>query len=299
MSAKQRVRVVTDMACSFRPGDPEVQDYGISLLPLQLSILEGGEWKTKQETDLQPGEFYSIMQHMLAENGQLPKTSGLSPGIARDLYLDLFRREEVDGVFSIHVTTAHSQAMNAALIGAEEAKKTAGLNLPITVMDSKSLSLGQYWIARHAAWLAEKGADLKAIIDEVTQMIPKIEVLVVLETFENLRKGGRADQIKGMLASMFSAISIHPILSVKDGKLDLFSRARSASKARKKIAQMVGDMGEMIKMGVIHTNAPALAEEVKNSVSNFFKDKIPVVDAGPALATHAGEKAVAVIAQKK
>jgi DegV family protein with EDD domain len=299
MSTKQRVQVVTDMACSYRPGDPEVQECGISLIPLQLSILEGGEWKTKQETELQPGQFYSIMQRMLAENGQLPKTSGLSPGIARDLYLDLFRQKEAEAVFSVHVTTAHSQAMNAALIGAEEAKKAAGEDLPIAVVDSKSLSLGQYWIARHAAWLAQKGADLKAIIDEVTQMIPKIEVLVVLETFENLKKGGRADQIKGMLASMFSAISIHPILSVKDGKLNLFSRARSASKARNKIGQMIGDMGEMIKMGVIHTNAPALAEEVKNSVSSFFKDKIPVVDAGPALATHAGEKAVAVIAQKK
>jgi DegV family protein with EDD domain len=299
MSTKQRVQVVTDMGCSFRPGDPEVQECGISLIPLQLAILESGVWKTKQETEIEPGQFYNIMQRMIVEDGELPKTSGLSPGIARDIYLNLFREKDAEAVFSIHVTKAHSQAMSAALIGAQEAKKEAGEDLPIAVMDSKSLSLGQYWIAKHAAWLAQKGADLKSIIDEVSQLIPKIEVLVVLETFENLKKGGRAEQIKGMLASMFSAISIHPILAVKEGKLDLFGRARSASKARKKIVDMIGDMGDMIKMGVIHTNAPALAEEVKTSVGNFFKEKIPIVDAGPALATHAGERAVAVVAQKK
>jgi len=297
MSTKQRVRVVTDMGCSFRPGDPEVQD--ISLIPLQLSILEGGEWKTKQETEIRPGQFYNIMQRMIAENGQLPKTSGLSPGIARDTYLNLFKDQQAEEIFSIHVTKAHSQAMSSALIGAQEAKISTGEDLPIAVMDSKSLSLGQYWIAKHAAWLAQKGADLKSIIDEIAEIIPKIEVLVVLETFENLKKGGRAEQVKGRLASVLSSISIHPILAVKDGRLNIFSRARNASKARNKIAQMVGDMGEMIKMGVIHTNAPALAEEVKTSIGNFFKDKIPVVDAGPALATHAGEKAVAVVAQKK
>lgn len=287
------------MGCSFRPEDPEVQECGISLIPLQLSILESGEWTTKQETEILPGQFYTIMQRMIAEDGQLPKTSGLSPGIARDTYLDLFRQQEAEAVFSVHVTKAHSQAMDAALIGADEAKKSAGEDLPIAVVDSKSLSLGQYWIAKHAAWLAQKGADLKSIVGEVSQLIPKIEVLVVLETFENLKKGGRAEQVKGRLASMFSAISIHPILAVKDGRLNIFSRARNASKARNKITQMVGDMGEMIKMGVIHTNAPVLAEEVKNSVGSFFKDRIPIVDAGPALATHAGEKAVAVVAQKK
>jgi DegV family protein with EDD domain len=274
-----------------------VQD--ISLIPLQLSILEGGEWTTRQETEIGPGQFYSIMQRMIAEDGQLPKTSGLSPGIARDTYLSLFKERQAQEIFSIHVTKAHSQALSSALIGAQEAKIKAGEDLPIAVMDSKSLSLGQYWMAKHAAWLAQKGADLKSIIDEIAEMIPKMEVLVVLETFENLKKGGRANQVKGRLAAMFSSISIHPILNVKDGRLNIFSRARNASKARNKISQMVGDMGEMIKMGVIHTNAPALAEEVKNTIGSFFKDKIPVVDAGPALATHAGEKAVAVVAQKK
>jgi len=299
MNKGQRVRVVTDMGCSYRPEDPQVIESGISLIPLQLSILEGGQWKTKQETEIEPGQFYNIMQRMVAENGELPKTSGLSPGIARDTYLNLFEKEAAQAVYSIHVTKAHSQAWNSAYIGAEEAKKAAGEDLPIAVIDSQTLSLGQYWLAKHAAWLAQKGADLRQVVEGVMELIPKIHILVVLETFENLKKGGRAEQIRGLLASMLSAISIHPILTTKAGKLDLFGRARSASKARAKIVEMIGDMGEMVKTGVIHTNAPALAEEVKVSLGKIFKGKIPIVDAGPALATHAGEKAVAIVAQQK
>jgi DegV family protein with EDD domain len=162
------------------------------------------------------------------------------------------------------------------------------------VADSKQLSIGQWWVAKHAAWVAKKGARLKQVVEEVSELIPKIHLLAVLETFENLKKGGRADQIKGILASMLSTISIHPILGLKDGKLDLFGRARNASKARARIVEMVGDMGDLAKVAVIHTNAPVLAEEVKSSLTRIFQGMIPKVDAGPALATHAGEKAVGI-----
>ena len=90
-----------------------------------------------------------------------------------------------------------------------------------------------------------------------------------------------------------------PTLGLKDGKLDLYGKARNASKARARIVEMVGDMGELLNVGVIHTNAQELAEGVKNSLDKIFKGMIPIVDAGPALATHAGEKAVAIVSQTK
>jgi DegV family protein with EDD domain len=295
----QRVKVVTDTGCSFRPGDPEVESSGITLIPLQLSIIEDGQWQTKQETELTTEQFYKTMKIMVEQEKELPKTSGLSPGVARDIYLSLFGREDTEAIYSTHITKAHSQALDSAWVGAQDAITSVDKEFPITVADSKQLSLGQWWVAKHAAWVAEKGADVRQVVEEVTEIIPKIQLLAVLETFENLKKGGRADQIKGLLASMLSAISIHPILGLRDGKLDLFGRARNSKKARTKIVEMVGDMGELVNVGVIHTNAIQLAEEVKNSLGNIFKGMIPIVDAGPALATHAGEKAVAIVSQRK
>jgi DegV family protein with EDD domain len=299
MTKGQKVRVVTDTGCSFMPGDPEVERSGIMLIPLQLSILEDGQWRTKQETELTTEQFYKTMERMIEQDKQLPQTSGLSPGVARDMYLSLFDREEVGAIYSIHITQAHSQALDSAWVGAQDASAVAGKELPITVADSKQLSIGQWWVAKHAAWVAEKGASIRQIVEEVTEFIPKIQLLAVLETFENLKKGGRAEQIKGLLASLLSAISIHPILGLKDGKLDLIGKARNARKAREKIVQMVGDMGELVKVAVIHTNALKLAEEVRDSLVRIFTGMIPIVDAGPALATHAGEKAVAIVSQKK
>lgn len=299
MATEKRVMVVTDTGCSFRPGDPEVESCGITLIPLQLSIIEDGQWRTKQELELTTEQFYKTMERMINQDNELPKTSGLSPGVARDIYLNLFEREDIEAIYSTHVTKAHSQAWDSAWVGAKDASTMAGKELPITVADSKHLSIGQWWVAKHAAWIAQKGANIRQIMEEVSEIIPKIQLLVVLETFENLKKGGRAEQIKGLFASMLSAISIHPILGLKDGKLDLFGKARNASKARARIVEMVGDTGELVNLGVIHTNARELAEEVKNSLDKTFKGMIPIVDAGPALATHAGEKAVAIVSQAK
>jgi DegV family protein with EDD domain len=299
MTKDQKVSIVTDTGCSFRPGDPEVERSGVTLIPLQLSIIEDGQWRTKQETELTTEQFYKIMERMIEQDKELPKTSGLSPGVARDTYLNLFNREDIKAIYSTHITKAHSQAWNSARVGAQDARTVAGKELPITVADSKQISIGQWWVAKHAAWVAKKGASIKQIMEEVSEIIPKIQLLVVLETFENLKKGGRAEQIKGLFASMLSAISIHPILGLKDGKLDIFGKARNSRKARAKIVEMVGDMGELVKVAVIHTNALELAEEVRNSLDKISTGMIPIVDAGPALATHAGEKAVAIVSQLK
>ena len=299
MIQEQKVRVVTDTGCSFRPGDPEVERSGVTLIPLQLSIIEGGHWQTRQETELTEKQFYETMARMVEKDKELPKTSGLSPGVARDTYLNLFEREDTGAIYSTHITKAHSQAWNSAWVGAQYASAMAGKELPITVADSKQISMGQWWVAKHAAWIAQKGATIRQIVEEVSQIIPKIQLLAVLETFENLKKGGRAEQIKGLFASMLSAISIHPILGLKDGKLDVFGKARNAKKARAKIVEMVGDMGELAKVAVIHTNALDLAEEVRQRLDSVFKGMIPVVDAGPALAAHAGARAVAIVSQVK
>jgi fatty acid-binding protein DegV len=83
------------------------------------------------------------MTRMIEEDGELPQTSGLNPSIARDTYLKLLERDGVEAVYSTHITKAHSQAWNSARVGAEEASKMAGRELPINVADSKQLSIGQ------------------------------------------------------------------------------------------------------------------------------------------------------------
>lgn len=297
MNTSNRIYVVTDTGSSFRPEDPIVQQSGIRLIPLQISILEAGGWVAKQETDIAPGQFYTIMQNMITQNGELPRTSGLNPGIAKEMYMQLFQEGHAAGIFSVHITAAHSQAMNAARLGAEEARQETGEELPIIVADSQQLTIGQWWVAETAVRLAAKGAALKQIAEEIAELLPRIRLYAVLENFENLKLGGRADQIKGRLASVLSALHIHPILGFKDGKLDIFGRARDAVKARMKMVDMTFARGQLERVAVIHTNAPQLAETVREALSRFVGGFIPIVDAGPALAVHAGEHAVGVVSQ--
>lgn len=294
MTAAGTVRVVTDTGCSFRPEDDVVRESGIGLIPLQLSILESGSWTPRQETDIAPGQFYDIMQRMIREHGELPRTSGVNPGIARETYLQLLGQETTAGIFSIHITGAHSQALNAAQLGAQEALQAFGGHARIAVVDSQQLTIGQWWLAAHAAALAEQGAGLDDIRSEIEDMRARVQVLAVLENFENLKRGGRADQIKGRLASVLSALHIHPILGFKDGKLDIFGRARNARKARTRMVEMALGRGTLTHLAVLHTNAPELGEEVRQELAARYPGPIEMVDAGPVLAVHAGERAVGV-----
>jgi len=294
MPMQRNVHIVTDTGCSYRPEDAIVREHGIQLIPLQLSILDNGSWTPKQETEIAPGQFYSIMARMIREDGELPRTSGVNPGIARETYLRLLTQENTAGIVSVHITAAHSQAMNAARLGAREALQTYAGNARIEVVDSQQLTIGQWWLAAHAAQLAAQGAPLEQIAAEVKEMRTRVQVLAVLENFENLKRGGRADQIKGRLASILSALHIHPILGFKDGKLDIFGRARNARKARMRMADMALARGTLTHLAVLHTNAPELGDEMRQQLAGRYHGPIEMVDAGPVLAVHAGERAVGV-----
>lgn len=55
----------------------------------------------------------------------------------------------------------------------------------------------------------------------------------------------------------------------------------------------------MVEMAVLHTNAYKKAKELSETLRKIFSGEIVIRDAGPAIACHAGEGAVAIAFQKK
>lgn len=159
-------------------------------------------------------------------------------------------------------------------------------------MDSKQVSLATWFPVEDAAQLSQKGATLEQIMAELKERMPKISLYVVLESFENLKHGGRAeDLVKGYLASI---LSIYPVLTFIEGKLTQAATARTAQKARGRMVEMVADAGNLVRLAVVHTNALETANNVKEALSKVYKGTIPIHEAGPVLAVHAGERAVGV-----
>lgn len=285
----ERVAVVTDSGSSIRPEDKEARRLGVTIVPLNVEFFEEGRWVSYPDLTIPLDDFYRRMR----EEKMLPKTSGAVIGPAVEAYKRLAR--ETNSVISIHITSKHSVAWESAAMGAKQAQEE-NPELLIKVVDSKQLSLGTWFLTEYAASLSQKGSSLEQIKAEVLEMIPKIQLYVVLETFENLKQGGRAEDV--VQAYLASLLRICPILKLKDGKLTLSQMARTPRKARNKMIEMVGDSGRLAKMGVLHTNVPAMAEEVRAALETFYNGEILVRDAGPVLGVHAGEGAVGIVFQK-
>lgn len=287
MSAERPI-IITDSGCSMRPEFAEVKEKGVLILPLKLSFYENGEYVSCDDLSVTPEEFYQRMR----SSEKLPQTSGSVEGEAAKLYSSL---PENSKVISIHITSKHSVAFNSARL-AKEFVATEKPDLLIEVIDSRQLSLGQWYLTELAAELSLRGAGIDEIKAAVLETIPKIQILAALESFDNLKKGGRANEV--MKAVVASVLRIYPVLGLKEGKLEQFTRVRSAKKAREKLVEITSDSGKLTKLSIVHANSPELAEEIRMGLAKFRHGNIPIYEIGPVLGVHTGEGTVGVVFQK-
>lgn len=283
-SPENRVEVVTDSGSSIRPEYDIAKDYPISILPLNVIFRIDGEDIAYSDEVLPPSVFYPKMR----QSKELPKTSGAVQGPAEKLYSHL--SEKTSQIISIHLTSKHSVIWQSAQLAAEMVKKKKPEFL-IEVVDSKAISIPLWWLAEEAAHLAEEGAQLGEIKQQVMAKIPKLGLYCALSTLENVVKGGRIPALAGYVAS---ALKIIPILSVEDGQVVDVGKVRTASKARKEVVGRINHLPGLVRLAVLHTNCANLAEEVREALLENYQGDIPIYEAGPVLAVHAGEGAVGV-----
>ena len=83
----------------------------------------------------------------------------------------------------------------------------------IEVVDSQLVSLGMSFLVCAAAKAAVGGADVEEIKTMVEAMVPRVRILVVLDTLEYVRRGGRIGRARVFLGNM---LRIKPLLYLRD-----------------------------------------------------------------------------------
>lgn len=290
MTPERKVAVVTDEGCSIRPHDSLAQKYGVAIMPLELSFYQDGVYVPCTDPKMTLPEFYK----RLREAKKPPKTSGAMGSLAES-YKSL--ATQTDSIISIHLTSKRSGAWSSAVL----AKRLAQEEMPellIEVIDSKQISLGQWFLVERAAQRAQEGASLAEIKQEVIDTIPKIELLAVLANLDNVIAGGRVPAFQGHLGNL---LKIKPILAVEDGEIQVRERPRSMRKAIEGMVEWVriAQARQIVKMAVLHTNDLAAAKDVRSALADFYHGEIKIYDAGKVLAVHAGEGAVGVAFETK
>ncbi len=275
-----RVKIVTD-STSDLPVDV-ARDLGITVVPLYVHF---GEEVYQDGVDIKSDEFYA----RLTSDPILPKTSAPSPDTFTQLYNDL--AQEADGVLSLHIASRLSATYESALNGCN------GTKCPVSVVDSRTTSMGLGLLAITAARAANNGATLEEIVELVYSTITRIHVYAAIDTLEYLRKGGRIGKAQWLLGSL---LRIKPLISVVDGHVTGVGKARTHAKAIRKVQQLTESVGDIEEMAIVYNTNREEAEALAKSVSHLIpEDKIIYTTFGPVIGTYVGPGAIGIVSLQK
>lgn len=277
----RQVRIATDSTADIPPS--LVLELEIAVVPCQVFW---GQEVYRDGVDLSPFAFYD----KLANSSELPRTS--QPPISQfvQTYQRLLQVEQSDAVVSIHVAGNLSGTLNAAWAAAQTLPEPS----QVEVIDSGQVSMGMGWAVIEAAKLARTGATLGEVSQGVRAMLPRLRAAAMIDTLENLYKGGRISQVT---AALGTALQIKPLINIQNGHVEIVAKVRTRSKALKRLEAMVRSWGELAEVIVLHTGAENLAGELAGLLQDLAPGRhLSIRPAGSALATHLGLGAVGVCA---
>jgi DegV family protein with EDD domain len=273
------VHVVTDSACDLALSTAEEQ--GIRVVPLNIRF---GEEEFVDREQLSPKEFWD----RLKTTKDLPETSAPSPGS----FHEAFSAAGVAGASAVVCITL-SSAMSATYQAARTAADGFG-DLPVTVVDSRSVSMGQGLLALSAAEHAASGASLDEVVQQANVLRDRTRLYGVVNTLEFLRRGGR---IGGAAALVGSLLSIKPVLQIKDGAVEPESKQRTRIRSLQYLASKVLEAGPLERLAVANGAADDLQDLVALLTDAHPAHELIVTDLGPVVGTHTGPGSLAVCFQ--
>jgi DegV family protein with EDD domain len=256
------------------------EELAIEIVPLTIRF---GSEELVDRRDLSPQEFWA----RVAGSPVLPETAAPSPGAFEEAY----RKCLAEGAEGVVCVTLSSE-LSATYQAAELAAKSVAGDLPVRVIDSRSVTMGEGLLAVAAARAAKQGKGLDDCAGVVEDLVPRTRVYGALDTMENLRKGGRVGAAQAMLGSM---LSIKPIIEIQDGKVEAESKQRTRSKSLRYLVEKVRDFGQVEDLAVMHGGAKDVDELLDLLGAVYPRDEILVADIGPVIGTHGGPGVIGVV----
>lgn len=270
------IKIVTDSTVDL--SKEEIETYGIHVVPLSISI-EGENYLDR--VDITPKEFMEKMK----QSNELPKSSQPPAGE----FVKLYDKLGSDGstVLSIHMTGN----MSGTVRSAESAAEMSSAN--VKVVDSRFISKALAFQVIEAAKMAEDGKSLENILERLDQIRNETHLFVVVDTLENLVKGGRIGKGRALIGSL---LNIKPIASLAGGEYTPVAKVRSHSQVVKYLsAQFVEDVkGKTIRgVGLVHADGLDLAQKLKSRITELTGyEAIEIEDTTPIISTHTGPGAI-------
>ncbi|MDO8885341.1 DegV family protein [Candidatus Oleimmundimicrobium sp.] len=276
----ENVSIVTDSTADFELS--YYKEHDVYMVPLMVRFKEES---FKDWVDIKPKEFY----RKLKASDVLSKTSQPTVAQFEEVYKKLSR--DHTHIISIHISLKLSGTVQSAQIASEN------INIPVTVIDGKSASLLTGILVDLAVKARDEGKTAEEIVQIVNKARDRAKILFVVDTLKYLHLGGRIGKAQALVGSL---LKIKPILTLEDGLVAPYKKAKGTRKAIQEIVSIAReniDQDKPYRLVVAHADAPDNLAYLKELLlkEGFKSNQIIEGEVGAVIGTYTGPGAVALV----
>lgn len=269
--------LVTDSSCDL-PKEL-LERCGVTVVPLSVDI---GGAEFREGVDITPHEFYEKM----AKSATLPKTSQPSPAA----FAEVFDAHADDGpVICLTMSSKLSGTYQSACLGSDLSRAD------VSVFDSLTGSLGLGLQVLRAREMLDAGCGTTEVTAGLATYRSEMNTLVLLNTLENIVKGGRLSKFQGTLSKVLDVrVLLHDVEGAVVPLEKVHGRRKLIDRAVQTVLGMRPDLSDR-KVGITHFNNLADAEALKQTLAELCHPRGFIInEMGPTMATYAGEEGMIV-----
>lgn len=251
----EKVVIMTDTISGIPPKMAE--ELSIKVISLHV-IMDGISYL---ETEVDKDQVYA----RLAQRNNLPTTSAATAGQHLEAYRELSQKAEaiLHIGYTSRIGMGYKEAVRAKNIAKEELPQTA-----IEVIDSRTQCGAQLLCVLEAARAVAEGKSFPEVVGIVNELIPRLNLLYILDTLYYLQKGGRVGKASNWTDSALGVKSILELDASTDGMATPVTRTRTKAEAIRKAVKIAKrrNGNRMLHAVVSHGNVPEEAQELKRQL---------------------------------
>lgn len=272
---KHHVAIVTDSTASIPPDVAE--QLNICVIQLELTIGD-------QENDERRIPHAELAQAL--RDGTHVETGPPPPPAFFWNYNDA-ASSGAEAIVSVHISEGLSQTCQSARTAAEE------ISLPVFVVDSRLCGLGMGFPVIAAAEAAAAGGSTQGVLGVLDRRLRSTTQMIYVDTLEYLRRSGRVGRAQAFFGQ---ALSIKPVLVLREGILEPMVKGRGPERALKKaIREAVARAGDgPVDIGIEHFQYGERAHEIAEQLRAQLPQarRVVVAETSAIIGAHAGPGAL-------
>jgi len=205
---------------------------------------------------------------------QRATTAAPSPGVYAEAILRAAATN--DSVLCVTVSRQFSAMYDAAAQGVQLARGQRP-QLDVRVLDSGAAAMAQGFIVLEAARAAKDGADIEEVLRRARELMPRVQLVVALDTLTYLARSGRVPRLVIWGAG---PLQVKPVVVFHRGAYRPITVSRTTTGAIERLFRALANRtkgGGALHICVQHTNVPELAEQLAQRVRDTFQPKELIV----------------------